>query len=59
MILHWFYSNISTIIVSIVLICMVVLAVIYLVKSHKKGGCPGCSDHCGCSDCPHNQNKNH
>ncbi|HHV29089.1 FeoB-associated Cys-rich membrane protein [Acetivibrio mesophilus] len=44
-------ENLATIIISAILICLGVLAVIKIYKDKKKGSCS-----CGCSGCPQSQN---
>lgn len=52
--LEWLAANAATIVISAVLIVLLALAVRYIVKKRKSGGCAGC-DGCsakgGCSAC--------
>jgi len=43
-------ENLSTIIVSLIILAIVVLIVVKLIRDKKKG--KSCSCGCGCSDCP-------
>lgn len=52
--LEWLAANAATIVISVVLIVLLALAIRYIVKKRKSGGCVGC-DAChskgGCSAC--------
>ncbi|ADU74672.1 MAG TPA: FeoB-associated Cys-rich membrane protein [Hungateiclostridium thermocellum] len=43
-------ENLANIIISAVLICLAVLAIVKIIKDRKKGSCS-----CGCSGCPQSQ----
>ena len=59
MILQWLAENGATVIISLVLVSLMALAVRYLWKTSKKGGCAGCSG-CskGCGGCCQCSSKN-
>jgi len=46
-------DNIGTIIVSIILLTLFVLALVKIIKAYKKGKCIGCS--CDCDKCKYNK----
>lgn len=52
--LEWLAANAATIVISAVLIVLIALAIRYIVKKRRSGGCVGC-DACsakgGCSAC--------
>ncbi len=45
----------GTVIVGIILLALAAIAVRYLVKTKKQGGCAGCSG--GCERCKHSEQK--
>ncbi len=53
--LEWLAANAATIVISAVLIVLLALAIRYIVKKRKNGGCVGCeacsSSKGGCSAC--------
>ena len=51
--MDFIFQNMGTIIVSLMLITVVILAVHGIAKRHKKGGCG-----CGCGNCIHSDKCN-
>ena len=52
--LHWLSSNLSTIVISLLLLAVIFLSVRYLIRQHKQGkhSCGGSCGACGaCKNC--------
>lgn len=52
--LHWLSSNLSTIVISLLLLAVIFLIVRYLIRQHKQGkySCGGSCGACGaCKNC--------
>lgn len=56
--ISWIFENAATIVICGIILVLMILAVIYIIKSHKNGGCAGCpaAKNCG-GACCHCQSK--